>query len=162
MADQVNVGKQLSASGSVTLPIHESTWVALWARQLSRRAWRDQRHTSAIQLLVGDKPLFTVKHASSVLEQIEGAIAYVDTLAPRPDAPVSNRCGQRWKQPTIGCTNGCTNRGLSSACAFCTIMQRGKNIDGYAITRTRYSCCGAEACCAIRSFLRHGLIAELS
>ena len=87
VADQVNVGKQLSASGTVTLPIHESTWVALRVRGSHRGEHGEiAAHTSAIQLLVGDKPLFTMKHASSVLEQIEGAIAYVDTLAPRPDA----------------------------------------------------------------------------
>jgi hypothetical protein len=48
-------------------------------------------HTSAIQILVGDEPIFSQADAITVLEQIEGAIAYVDTLAPRPEA-------QRFKQ----------------------------------------------------------------
>ena len=45
----------------------------------------------AVQIVVGDKPIFVTKDAMAVLEQIEGAIAYVDTLAPRPAA-------QRFKQ----------------------------------------------------------------
>ena len=43
-------------------------------------------HTSAVQVLVADSPLFSQPDASAVLEQIEGAIAYVDTIAPRPQA----------------------------------------------------------------------------
>jgi hypothetical protein len=36
--------------------------------------------------LVGDQPVFAPADALTVLEQIEGALAYVDTIAPRPDA----------------------------------------------------------------------------
>ena len=43
-------------------------------------------HTSAVQVLVAGKPLFSPQDATLVLEQIEGAIAFVDTIAPRPDA----------------------------------------------------------------------------
>ena len=39
-----------------------------------------------MQTLVADSPLFNEPDASAVLEQIEGAIAYVDTIAPRPNA----------------------------------------------------------------------------
>jgi len=42
-------------------------------------------HTSAVQILVDDRPLFSPKDAGAVLNQIEGAMAYLDTLAPRPD-----------------------------------------------------------------------------
>ena len=49
-------------------------------------------HTSAVQVLVGDAPVFSQPDAVAVLEQIEGAIAdAVDTIAPRPEA-------QRFKQ----------------------------------------------------------------
>jgi hypothetical protein len=37
--------------------------------------------------LIEGKPLFSQKDAGAVLSQIEGAIAYIDTIAPRPDAP---------------------------------------------------------------------------
>jgi hypothetical protein len=61
-----------------------------------RGSYKGQRgeiaaHTSAVQVLVEGKPLFSPKDAVAVLEQIEGALAYVDTIAPRPAA-------QRFKQ----------------------------------------------------------------
>ena len=43
-------------------------------------------HTSAVQVLVDGSPLFSEADAMTVLDQIQGAIAYVDTLAPRPEA----------------------------------------------------------------------------
>ena len=43
-------------------------------------------HTSAVQVLVGESPLYSSPDAMAVLDQIQGAMAYVDTLAPRPEA----------------------------------------------------------------------------
>lgn len=92
VADQVNVGKQLRATGQARVPIYESTWVALRVRGSYRGQHGEiAAHTSAVQVLVAGKPLFSTPDATAVLEQIEGAIAYVDTLAPRPEA-------QRFKQ----------------------------------------------------------------
>ncbi len=80
------------ASGSSSVPITDSTWVALRVRG-SYHGQPEQiaAHSSAVQLMVGEKPLFQAQDAMVVLEQIEGALAYVDTLAPRPEA-------QRFKQ----------------------------------------------------------------
>lgn len=86
-AEAVQVGGLLSASGSAELKIDRSTWVALrvrgsyWGKPTEIAA-----HTSAVQILVAGSSLFSEQDAIAVLEQIEGAIAYVDTLAPRPDA----------------------------------------------------------------------------
>ncbi|MCC9077752.1 CehA/McbA family metallohydrolase [Litorilinea aerophila] len=86
-AEQVHVGKALDASGSVALPIRESTWIALRVRgSYKGQAGEIAAHTSAVQVLVDGKPLFSPTDAAAVLDQIEGAIAYVDTLAPRPEA----------------------------------------------------------------------------
>jgi hypothetical protein len=41
-------------------------------------------HTSAVQILVAGSRLFSEVDAGAVLDQIEGAIAFVDTLASRP------------------------------------------------------------------------------
>lgn len=76
----------LSGAGRFALPVPESTWVALRVRG----SWRSRpgdiaAHTSAVQVLVGDRPIFAAVEAVEVLRQIEGAIAYVDTLAGRPD-----------------------------------------------------------------------------
>jgi hypothetical protein len=86
-AEQVNVEKELAASGSIELKIADSTWVALRVRGSYRGQHGEiAAHTSAVQVLVEGKPLFSKHDATAILEQIEGAIAYVDTIAPRPDA----------------------------------------------------------------------------
>jgi hypothetical protein len=87
VAEQVDVGKQLAHNGSASVPIADSTWIALRVRgSYSGRHGEIAAHTSAVQAIVGGKPLFVEADAMAVLDQIEGAIAYVDTLAPRPAA----------------------------------------------------------------------------
>jgi hypothetical protein len=87
VAEQMDTGGALSTAGSHSLTVTDSTWVALRVRgSLRGRAGDISAHTSAVQVLVGDRPIFAQPDAIAVLEQIEGALAYVDTLAPRPDA----------------------------------------------------------------------------
>ena len=85
--ERVNVGGKLAASGRLDVPVTGSTWIALRVRG-SYQAKPDQiaAHTSAVMMTVGDQPVFAPADALTILEQIEGALAYVDTLAPRPDA----------------------------------------------------------------------------
>jgi hypothetical protein len=79
--------KRLSASGSAEIKITESTWIALRVRgSYQGKHGEIAAHTSAVMALVAGKPLFSLRDATAVLEQIEGAIAYVDTIAPRPEA----------------------------------------------------------------------------
>jgi len=86
-AEQIVVGGKATAQGSASLPITGSTWIALRVRGSYRgRPEEVAAHTSAVQILVGDQPIYAQQDAVRVLEQIEGAIAYVDTLAPRPEA----------------------------------------------------------------------------
>jgi hypothetical protein len=90
--DQTASGGQWRASGHCSLTITDSTWIALRVRgSYHGRPEQIAAHTSAVQLLVDGKALFAAKDAMLVLEQIEGALAYVDTIAPRPAA-------QRFKQ----------------------------------------------------------------
>ncbi len=90
--EQINVNQQLSAEGNATIRVNDSTWVAVRVRGSYKGVLGDiAAHTSAVQLLVEGKPLFSQKDAGAVLAQIEGALAYIDTLAPRPEA-------QRFKQ----------------------------------------------------------------
>jgi hypothetical protein len=87
VAEQVNGGKVLETSGAASVKVNESTWIALRVRGSYRgRHGEIAAHSSAVQLVAGDRPLFVEADAMAVLEQIEGAIAYVDTLAPRPEA----------------------------------------------------------------------------
>jgi hypothetical protein len=77
------------AAGSAQIRIRESTWVALRVRgSLRDRPVRDDiaAHSSAVQVLVGDAPIFSQPEARAVLAQIEGSLRYVDVLAPRPEA----------------------------------------------------------------------------
>jgi hypothetical protein len=85
--EEIGVGGALSASGSASVAVTDSTWIALRVRgSYANRAGDIAAHTSAVQVVVGDRPLFVEAEAMAVLEQIEGSLAYVDTLAPRPDA----------------------------------------------------------------------------
>lgn len=77
----------LEASGSCELAISESTWVALRIRGSHRGDKSDiAAHSSCVQVRVGGQRPFQAADAMAVLEQIEGALAFVDTLAPRPEA----------------------------------------------------------------------------
>ncbi len=92
VAEQVDGGGKLSVSGSASVRVGESTWIALRVRgSLRGRPGDIAAHSSAIMMLVGDAPVFRQPDAVAVLEQIEGAIAFVDTIAARPEA-------QRYKQ----------------------------------------------------------------
>jgi hypothetical protein len=87
VADDVTVGGALEAAGNAAVPVAESTWIALRVRGSYRGRPEDvAAHTSAVQVLVESSELFSSADATTVLDQIEGAIAYVDTLAPPPDA----------------------------------------------------------------------------
>jgi hypothetical protein len=83
----VTVGGQLSAQGHTELRVQRSTWVALRVRG-SYRGNKDHiaAHTSAVQVVVDGSDLFSEPDAMAVLDQIQGAMAYVDTIAPRADA----------------------------------------------------------------------------
>lgn len=85
--EQTSVGGATAAEGNADLPVTASTWAALRVRGSYHGKQGDiAAHSSAVQLHVEDKPFFSQPDAMVVLEQIEGALAYVDTLAPRPEA----------------------------------------------------------------------------
>ncbi|MCY3915074.1 MAG: CehA/McbA family metallohydrolase [Chloroflexi bacterium] len=82
-----SVDGALSASGSCAVAVSESTWIALRVRGSHRgRSGEIAAHSSAVQVRVAGARPFKREDAIAVLEQIEGALAYVDTLAPRPAA----------------------------------------------------------------------------
>ena len=85
---QVTGGGALNVSGSSSVRIERSTWLALRVRgsYRSERPLDVAAHTSAVQVRVGGARPFSAHDAGLILDQIEGALAYVDTIAPRPDA----------------------------------------------------------------------------
>ena len=94
--DSTAYDKTLAAAGTARIPVSDSTWIAVRVRgSYWGKPGEIAAHTSAVQVLVGDRPLYREADAIAVLEQIEGALAYVDTIAPRPDA-------QRFRQLRAG------------------------------------------------------------
>ncbi len=87
VAEEVDAGGQLAASGRAAVRVDRSTWIALRVRGSYRgRAGDLAAHTSAVQVRVDGARPFSAADAGLILDQIEGALAYVDTIAPRPDA----------------------------------------------------------------------------
>ena len=85
--EEQSVGGALSAAGGCSVSIKESTWIALRVRGSHEgRQGEIAAHSSAVQVRVDGARPFKREDAIAVLEQIEGAIAYVDTLAPKPAA----------------------------------------------------------------------------
>ena len=77
----------LAATGSSDIQVNESTWIALRVRAGYDGSLYDiAAHSSCVQVRVAGRRPFLQADAIAVLEQIEGAIAFVDTLAPRPEA----------------------------------------------------------------------------
>jgi len=76
-----------NGEGNWTVSIDRSSWLAL----LVRGHHKDQpeliaAHTSPVMVSVEGSPFFSAADAVTILDQIEGALAYLDTLAIRPDA----------------------------------------------------------------------------
>ncbi|MDQ4041497.1 MAG: CehA/McbA family metallohydrolase, partial [Actinomycetota bacterium] len=87
VVDEADGGGALTARGRAAVPVTDSTWIALRVRG-SHAGQADEiaAHTSAVQVLVAGSELFSEVDSMAVLDQIQGAIAYVDTVAPRPEA----------------------------------------------------------------------------
>ena len=87
VVDEASPGGPLRLRGSTRVEVRSSTWIALRVRgSYNGRPGETAAHTSAVQVRVEGSPLFSESDAGAVTDQIQGAIAFVDTLAPRPDA----------------------------------------------------------------------------
>jgi hypothetical protein len=87
VGDDTDGGGKLSLRGHSHIEISRSTWVALRVRGSYRGRPDDvAAHTSAVRVLVEGSDLFSEVDSMAVLDQIQGAIAYVDTVAPRAEA----------------------------------------------------------------------------
>ncbi|HEX7291802.1 MAG TPA: CehA/McbA family metallohydrolase [Conexibacter sp.] len=87
VADEAVVGGELAARGSATVRVPRSTWIALRVRASNHGRPDDlAAHTSAVLIDVDGSERFCETDAMAVLDQIQGALAYVDTIAPRPEA----------------------------------------------------------------------------
>ena len=79
-------------AGSWTVKIERSCWLAL----LVRGHYRDKpeiiaAHSSPVMVDVKGSPLFAAADALTILEQIEGALAHLDTVGTRADSAARKR-----------------------------------------------------------------------
>jgi hypothetical protein len=87
VAEDTELPGAYAAKGRFTVPVASSSWIALRVRGSYRgRAGDIAAHTSAVLVVVDGSELFTELDSTAVLDQIQGAIAYVDTIAPRAEA----------------------------------------------------------------------------
>ena len=87
VAAEESLNDALSAAGSASIRVSQSSWIALRLRGSHSGSSDDiAAHSSSVQVRVAGARPFRQDDAVAVLEQIEGAIAFVDTLAPRPQA----------------------------------------------------------------------------
>ncbi len=80
------------ASGSWSLPVERSSWAAL----LIRGHYPDKpeivaAHTTPVMIELEGSPFYAAADAVTILEQIEGALAYLDTVGTRAEARAYKR-----------------------------------------------------------------------
>jgi hypothetical protein len=84
-----------NAAGHWRLKVERSSWVALLVR--GRHADKPEivaAHSSPVMIQVGDSPFYSAADALTILEQIEGAIAYLDTVGTRAETAAYKRMRQ--------------------------------------------------------------------
>jgi hypothetical protein len=80
------------ASGNWSCRVHRSSWLAL----LVRGRYRDKpeiiaAHSSPVAVEVAETPFFAAADAATILEQIEGAVAYIDSIGTRAETATYKR-----------------------------------------------------------------------
>ena len=79
-------------SGHWSVRIDRSSWFALMVRgHYSDKAEIIAAHSSPVMIGVGNSPFFSALDAVTMLDQIEGALAYIDTVGTRAEDEVYKR-----------------------------------------------------------------------
>jgi hypothetical protein len=74
------------AGGTWTMPVKGSAWMALLVRgHYPEKPEIITAHSSPVMVDVAGSPLLDAPDAVTILEQIEGALAYLDTIGTRPE-----------------------------------------------------------------------------
>jgi hypothetical protein len=80
------------ARGSFSMKLDRSSWAALLVRgKYPDRPEVVAAHSSPVMIEAGDSPLFAAADALTILEQIEGALAYLDTAGTRAETAAYKR-----------------------------------------------------------------------
>jgi hypothetical protein len=81
-----------SAQGHWSVKLEKSSWVALLVRGCHPgKPEIVAAHSSPVMIEVGTTPFFAAADALTILEQIEGAMAYVDTIGTRAETAAGKR-----------------------------------------------------------------------
>jgi len=80
-------------AGNFTVKVDRSSWLALLVRGKYPDRERDMiaAHTSPVMVEVEGSPFYAAADALSILQQIEGALAYLDTVATRAETAAYQR-----------------------------------------------------------------------
>lgn len=80
------------AAGQWSIRLDKTSWLALLVRgQYPGHSEMIAAHSSPVLVQVGDTPMIAAADALTILEQIEGAIAYLDTIGTRASAEAYKR-----------------------------------------------------------------------
>jgi hypothetical protein len=80
------------AAGTFPLSVERSSWAALLVRgKYPDRPEIVAAHSSPVMIETGDAPLFAAADALTILEQIEGSMAYLDTVGTRAETAAYKR-----------------------------------------------------------------------
>jgi hypothetical protein len=83
---------QWEAGGSFRLKVDRSSWAALLVRgRYPDRPEIVAAHSSPVMIEAGESPLFAAADALTILEQIEGSIAWLDTVGTRRETAAYKR-----------------------------------------------------------------------
>lgn len=81
-----------SDSGHWSVRIDRSSWIALMVRgNYPDKPEIIAAHSSPVMIQVGDSPFFSAIDAMTMLDQIEGALAYLDTVGTRAEDEIYKR-----------------------------------------------------------------------
>ena len=97
-------------AGHWSVQLDRSAWLAL----LVRGHYADKpeiiaAHSSPVMVDVEGSPLLAAADAVTILEQIEGALAYLDTVGTRAEDVAYKRMRLVLTPPTAPCTTACTS-----------------------------------------------------
>ena len=102
-------------SGHWSVKVDESSWLALLVRgQYADKPEIITAHSSPVMIEVGDSPISAAADAVTILEQIEGALAYLDTVGTRADDNAYKRMRLVLLSAIANCTIACTNRVITT------------------------------------------------
>jgi hypothetical protein len=79
-------------TGTWNLKVSKSSWIALLVRgRFPDKPEIIAAHTSPVMIKVKDSPMLAAADALTILDQIEGAMAYLDTIGTRAEDNVYKR-----------------------------------------------------------------------